>query len=86
MKPFDEMNPPVFKLRNNDENAIEGNYEWDNDTIDCDTALNVVADYLGPQITAQILARHWIHSGRGHDLRELINCLSELQRRLKLGS
>ena len=40
------------------------------------------ADHLGPAIMADVLARHWFHSDRPQDIRELADYLLALHRRL----
>ncbi len=74
--------PPVFKIRNPDEDAVEGNYEWESDPIDCGAALQIAADHLGPMTSADVLARHWVHSGRADNLTTMAKHLLALHRRL----
>lgn len=77
-----EYCPPKFKIRNPDQEAIEGNWEWERESVSCDDVLTVAADYLGPVTSADILARHWFNMERPGDIVAMAEHLLALHRRL----
>ena len=77
-----EYGPPVFKIRNPDPEAIEGNWEWDNEVVESGDVLIVATDYLGPVTTADVLARHWYHRGESEKVLALAEHLLALHHRL----
>ena len=77
-----ETAPPVLRVRNPDPDAVEGGWEWEAESVDAAAAMQVAADYLGPETSANVLACHWVHGGRADDVVALAEHLLTLHRRV----